>query len=69
VLVTNPVVPIVATEVVLLDHTPPDVVLLNKVVAFSQILRMPVIAATTGTGLTVTTVVTLVTQPKLLVTV
>jgi hypothetical protein len=62
--VTIPEVPIVATEVLLLDHTPPDVVFDKEVVDDSQTVKAPAIAGTVGKGLTVTTAVTKVEQPE-----
>ncbi len=59
----------VATNVVPLVHTPPEVVLARVVVEASHTLIVPVIAATVGNGLTVTTAVTAVIQPAPLVTV
>jgi hypothetical protein len=67
--VTIPEVPTVATPAALLDHTPLAVALAKLVVAVSQTVAVPVIAATVGKGFTVTTVVDLPIQPKALVTV
>jgi len=64
-----PVEPTVATEPSLLLHAPPLVVSLSVVVDPAHTLMVPVIADTVGNGLTVTTEVTVVTQPKPLVTV
>jgi len=64
-----PVEPTVAAEPSLLLHTPPLVASLNVVVEPAHTLIAPVIACTMGNGLTVTAVVTVVTQPKPLVTV
>ena len=66
---TMPVEPTVATNVLPLLHTPPLVASLNVVVEPAHTLMVPVIADTVGNGLTVTTEVTVVTQPKPLVTV
>ena len=66
---TMPVEPIVATEPSLLLHAPPLVASLNVVVEPAHALMVPVIADTVGNGLTVTNDVTVVTQPKPLVTV
>ena len=63
-----PAEPMVATEVLLLLHVPPVVVLFRVVVAPWQALIVPVIAATVGNGLMVTIAVTIVVQPKPLVT-
>ena len=65
--VTIPDVPIVATAVLLLLHTPPVVVLLNVVVEVAQTIAVPVIVPATGSGLTVTFTV-VVAVPQLLVT-
>jgi hypothetical protein len=59
----------VATAASLLVHVPPGVVLLKVVVAPTQTALVPVIAATTGNGLTVTVAAWEVAQPLLLVTV
>jgi hypothetical protein len=48
-----PEVPTVAIEVLLLDQTPPVVTLDRFVVAVSQIVVVPVMAATAGKGFTV----------------
>jgi len=66
---TMPVKPIVATEPSPLLHTPPLVASLSVVVEPAHTLMVPVIADTVGNGLTVTTEVTVVTQPKPLVAV
>ncbi len=67
---TTPVVDdTVATDVLPLVHTPPDVVLARVVIDASHTLIEPVIAATVGNGLTVTTAVIDVIQPAPLVTV
>ena len=65
--VTIPDMPIVATAVLLLLHTPPVVVLLNVIVAVAQTIAVPVIVPATGNGLTVTFTV-VVAVPQLLVT-
>jgi hypothetical protein len=62
-------VPTVATPAALLDHTPLAVALAKFVVAVSQTIAVPVIAATTGKGFTETITVDLPTQPKAFVTV
>ena len=54
--VTTPVVLTVATAVLLDDHVPPVVELANVVVEPAHTFDAPVIAATTGNALTVTTV-------------
>ena len=54
--------PIVATPVTLLIHSPPEVLLDRELVAVSQTASVPVIAATVGKGLTVTDVVASVVQ-------
>ncbi len=59
----------VATDVLPLVHTPPVVVLARVVAEAAHTLIVPVIAATVGSGLTVTTAVTAVMQPAPLVTV
>jgi len=64
-----PVEPTVATEPSLLLHAPPLVASPSVVVEPAHALMMPEIADTVGNGLTVTTEVTVVTQPKPLVTV
>ena len=67
--VTTPDVPIVATLVVTLLHTPRSAVgLLNAVVAVGHTIAVPVILPALGSGLTVTTVVAAA-VPQLLVTV
>ena len=58
----------VAIEPSLLFHVPPVVSFDNVVVAPWHRLIVPVIAATAGNGLTVTTAVAIVVQPKPLVT-
>ena len=60
--------PIVATPVLLLLHTPPALALLRVVVEDAQTVVVPVIVPAFGNGLTVTTAVVLAT-PQLLVTV
>ena len=68
--VTTPVVLTVATALLLDDHVPPVVELANVVDNPSQTFDAPVIAATTGNGLTVTTIaVEVAEQPLALVTV
>jgi hypothetical protein len=67
--VTIPLVPIVATPVALLLHTPSAVASNNAVVSPTHTVRVPVIAATVGNGLTVTAAVTVVAQPNPIVTV
>ena len=64
-----PVEPTVATEAVLLLHVPPEVVLFSVVVAPVQTTGVPVMAATAGNELTVTTANIELVHPKLLVTV
>jgi hypothetical protein len=66
---TIPDVPMVATEVVPLLHTPPGVAFESVVVPLSQTLKVPVITATVGSGLTVTITVVLLLHPKPSVTV
>jgi hypothetical protein len=53
--VTTPLASTVATAASLVDQTPPVVALAIVVVAPSQTIVLPVIAATTGVGFTVTT--------------
>ena len=67
--VTIPVLLIVATEPLLMLHTPPAVVSVKVVVALTQTKEVPVIPDTTGSPFTVTTALTVVTQPAPLVTV
>ena len=55
---TIPLVPIVATAVLLLLHTPPVVVSISVVVPPAHKLRGPPIEPTIGSGLTVTIAVT-----------
>jgi len=64
---TIPVELIVATEVLLLLHMPPVAVSARVVVELTHTVVVPVIAGTTGNGLTVTDEITAVTQPKPLV--
>jgi hypothetical protein len=59
----------VATAVLLEDQVPPEVASLKVVVEPTQTLVVPVMAATTGSALTVTPEVTAVIQPLALVTV
>jgi len=65
---TIPVEPTVATDVLLLLHVPPVAVSARVIVDPTQTLDDPVIAGTVGNGLTVTAAVTIVVQPKPLVT-
>jgi len=65
---TIPVEPTVATDVLPLLHVPPVVVLFRVVVAPWHKLIVPVMAATVGNELTVTTVVAIVVQLKPFVT-
>ena len=58
----------VATEPPLLLHVPPVTVSARVVVEPAQTDIVPVIAGTVGNGLTVTTTVTIVVQPRPLVT-
>ena len=67
--VTTPEALTVATEVFEEDHTPDAVASERVVVSATHTDVVPVIAATTGTALTVIEVVTVVTQPAALVTV
>ena len=68
--VTTPVLASTVATPVLLDvHTPPVVALLNAVVDPTHTSVVPLIAATTGIGLTVTVVVTELTHPLASVTV
>lgn len=67
--VTKPVLPTVATAVLLLDQVPDGVTLLSNVFTFSHIASVPLIAATTGAGFTVIVELTEATQPNPLVTV
>jgi hypothetical protein len=67
--VTTPEALTVATAVLLEDQAPPVVASLKVVVEPTQTLVVPVIAATTGSALTITPVVTAVVQPLALVTV
>ena len=55
--VTTPEVPIVATPGLLLAHTPPVVASLSVVVLPIHVVRVPVIVASKGNGLTVNGVV------------
>ena len=66
---TSPVALMVAALVLLLLHVPPVVVSVNWDVLPTHTLKVPPIAATTGTALTVTAAVDTVKQPLLLVTV
>ena len=66
--VTTPVVLTVATAVLLDDQVPPVVELANGVVVPGHILNVPVIAATTGVGLTVIDAVVAAVQPLPFVT-
>jgi hypothetical protein len=66
---TTPEALTVATAVLLEDQAPPAVASLNAVVDPTQILVVPVMAATVGRAFTVTPVVTAVVQPLALVTV
>ena len=66
---TIPEVPTVATDVLLLVHVPPDVVCDKVVVEDGAKVRVPVIAAARGKGLTVTIDVTKLEQPEALGTV
>jgi len=66
---TTPVLPTVATDVLPLLHTPPLVASLRLVAEPAHTFIVPVIADTVGNGLTVTDEVTVVIQPKPLVTV
>jgi hypothetical protein len=65
---TIPEVPIVATPVALLLHTPLPVVLARDVVAPTHAINVPVITSTVGTTFTVTIAVTVVEHPATLVT-
>jgi len=65
---TMPVEPIVAIEPSLRLHVPPVAVSARGVVEPAQTDIVPVIAGTVGNGLTVTTAVAIVVQPKPLVT-
>ncbi len=65
--VTMPLVPMVATAVLPLLHTPPLTELLKVVVASSQSTKTPDIVPDTGAGLTVTVCV-LCAVPQLLLT-
>ena len=68
--VTTPVLASTVATPVLLDvHTPPVVALLNAVVDPAHTSVVPLIAATTGIGLTVTVVFTELTHPLASVTV
>jgi hypothetical protein len=60
--------PMVAIEGVLLVHTPPVVVLVSVVAIPAHAVAVPDIAATVGSALTVTDLLTEVVQLKLLVT-
>jgi hypothetical protein len=59
---------IVPTAMLLLLHTPLAVVLESVVLSYLHNTIVPVIASTTGNGLTVTTAVEVLIQPKPLVT-
>ena len=63
-----PVEPTVAIEPSLLLHVPPVVSFDNIVVALTHTFIVPVIDATVGSGLTVTTTEAIVVQPNPLVT-
>src|SRR6478735_8337928 len=60
---TTPLLSIVATDSLLLLHTPPAVASVSVVVNPAHTLVVPLIAATTGIALTVTVVVLVPTQP------
>ncbi len=67
--VTRPDALTVATAVLLLLHTPPEVAFEYCVVEPTQTVFVPVVAATTGKAFTVTSLVTAVEQLLELVTV
>jgi hypothetical protein len=67
--VTTPELLTLATALLEVVHTPFGVVLAKVMLEFIQTELAPVMAGTTGNGLTVTTLVTVVTQLLLLVTV
>ena len=64
---TVPVLPTVATEILLLVHVPPDAVSFNAVAEPTHTLPVPVIEPAKGNGSTVTTEVAYA-LPQLLVT-
>ena len=65
---TTPLVPTVATEVLLLLHVPPAVALLSVVVLPAVSVAVPVMVPADGNGLTVITLAAAA-VPQLLVTV
>ena len=67
--VTKPVLLIVAVVAALLLQVPPVVLLANLEVSPKHVLGVPVMAATVGNANTVSVVVAVPTQPRLLVTV